>query len=161
VFDSTSHIRTSGELQGSFRAAQCFAVTGVPCEHDILFGMSMFKVNVVARNPKQEELETQPIEALVDTGSELTWIPGQILQSVGITPRRKRIFATATQQKIEREVGYAILSAEGYETNDEVVFAEPGDMTLLGVRTLEGFGVMVDNIGHRFVATVTIVATEA
>lgn len=120
----------------------------------------MFKVNVVARNPKQEELETQPIEALVDTGSELTWLPGEILQSVGIAPRRKRVFATATQQKIERQVGYAILSAEGYETNDEVVFAEPGDMTLLGVRTLEGFGVMVDNIGHRFVATTTIVAAD-
>ena len=120
--------------------------------------MSLFKVNVVARNPKHEERETPPIAALVDTGSELTWLPGDILQGVGITPRRKRVFATATQQKIEREVGYAILASEGYETNDEVVFAEPGDMTLLGVRTLEGFGVMVDNIGHRFVATTTIVA---
>ena len=120
--------------------------------------MSLFKVNVVARNPKQEGLETQPIEALVDTGSELTWLPAEILQSVGIAPRRRRVFATATQQKIEREVGYAILSAEGYATIDEVVFAEPGDMTLLGVRTLEGFGVAVDNIGHRFVATTTIVA---
>jgi hypothetical protein len=57
-----------------------------------------------------------------------------------------------------RDTGYAIVSAEGFETVDEVVFAEPGDMTLLGVRTLEGFGVMVDNIGHRFVATTTIVA---
>jgi predicted aspartyl protease len=120
--------------------------------------MSAFKVNVVARNPKREELSTQPIPALVDTGSELTWLPGNILTAVGITPRRKRIFATATQEKVEREVGYAILSAEGYETNDEVVFAEPGDLTLLGVRTLEGFGVMVDNIAHRFVATTTLVA---
>ena len=120
--------------------------------------MSTFKVNVTARNPKREEMVTQPLEALVDTGSELTWLPADVLTSVGITPRRKRIFTTATQQKIEREVGYAILSAEGYETNDEVVFAEPGDMTLLGVRTLEGFGVMVDNIGHRFVATATLVA---
>jgi len=34
--------------------------------------MSMFKVNVTARNPKREELVTQPLEALVDTGSELT-----------------------------------------------------------------------------------------
>ena len=34
---------------------------------------------------------------------------------------------------------------------------EPGDMTILGVRTVEGFGVMVDNIGHRFVSTPTIV----
>jgi len=123
--------------------------------------MSMFKVNVTARNPKREELATQPLEALVDTSSELTWLPADVLNSVGITPRRKRVFATATQQKVEREVGYAILSAEGYETNDEVVFAEPGDLTLLGVRTLEGFGVMVDNIAHRFVATITLVATNA
>lgn len=116
-------------------------------------------VNVTARNPKREEMATQPLEALVDTGSELTWLPADFLTGVGITPRRKRILVTATQQKIEREVGYAILSAEGYETIDEVVFAEPGDMTLLGVRTLEGFGVMVDNIGHRFVATATVVAS--
>jgi hypothetical protein len=58
-------------------------------------------------------------------------------------------------------VGYAILTAEGYETTDEVVFAQPGDMTLLGVRTLEGFGVIVDSIAHRFVATNTIVAQAA
>ncbi|HXP62903.1 MAG TPA: retroviral-like aspartic protease family protein [Dongiaceae bacterium] len=120
--------------------------------------MSMFKVNVVARNPKREELATKPMEALVDTGSELTWLPAEVLKDAGITPRRKRIFATATQPKVERETGYAILSAEGYETNDEVVFAESGDMTLLGVRTIEGFGVLVDNIGHRFVATTMIVA---
>jgi len=31
----------------------------------------MFKVNVIARNPKHEELVTQPLSALVDTGSEL------------------------------------------------------------------------------------------
>jgi hypothetical protein len=31
-------------------------------------------------------------------------------------------------------------------------------MTLLGVRTLDGFGVAVDNIAHRFVAQTTIVA---
>lgn len=124
----------------------------------IFMTMSTFKVNVIARNPKREELATQPVLAMVDTGSELTWLPADVLKSVGITPRRKRMFATATQQQIARDVGYAILSAEGYETNDEVVFAEPGDMTLLGVRTLEGFGVMVDNIGHRFVATTTVVA---
>lgn len=120
--------------------------------------MSAFRVDVVARNPMLEELATQPLSALVDTGSELTWLPADVLQAIGIKPRRKRAFATATQQKIERDIGYAILSAEGYETTDEVVFAEPGDMTLLGVRTLEGFGVMVDNIAHRFVATTTLVA---
>ena len=118
----------------------------------------MFKVNIVACNPKREELATPPIEVLVDTGAELTWLPAELLAKIGIAPRRKRTFLTATKQILEREVGYAILRAEGYETADEIVFAQPTDMSLLGVRTLEGFGVMVDNIAHRFVATTTLVA---
>jgi len=123
--------------------------------------MSMFKVSVVAANPKREELVTPAVEALVDTGSELTWLPGELLTGIGVTPRRERQFMTADKKVLRRPIGYAILRAEGYETNDEVVFAEPGDMTLLGVRTIEGFGVIVDDIGHRFVATTTIVAPAA
>jgi predicted aspartyl protease len=103
-------------------------------------------------------VSTTPVEALVDTGSELTWLPADLLRAAGILPRRRRVFATATQQRVEREVGFAIVAAEGYETIDEVVFAEPTDMVLLGVRTLEGFGVAVDPVGHRLVATSTIVA---
>lgn len=120
--------------------------------------MSMLKVNVTARNPKREALMTQPLSALVDTGSELTWLPADILKGVGTTPRRNRVFATATRPRIEREVGHAILDAEGFETNDEVGFAEPGDLTLLSVRTVDGFGVRVENIAHRFVTTTTVVA---
>ncbi len=120
--------------------------------------MSLFRVNVVARNPKDESRETPAIEALVDTGSELTWLPGEVLTQAGIVPRRKRTFMTATRQTVTRDVGYAILASEGFETADEVVFAEPSDLVLLGVRTVEGFGVLVDNIGHRFVAQASIVA---
>ncbi|MBI5388143.1 MAG: hypothetical protein HZA90_26050 [Verrucomicrobia bacterium] len=120
--------------------------------------MSMFKVSMVARNTKDESLVSPPTEVLVDTGSELTWLPKDLLAGIKVAPVRQRSFATATKQRVTRETGYAIVSAEGFETVDEVVFAEPGDMALLGVRTLEGFGVMVDNIAHRFVATTTIVA---
>src|SRR5437773_2458879 len=121
--------------------------------------MSMFRVNVVACNPQHEELVTPPLQVLVDTGAELTWLPAEMLERVGIKPRRKRTFQTATNQLIERDVGYAILRAEGFETTDEIVFAQSTDLSLLGVRTIEGFGVMVDNIAHRFVATTTLVAT--
>ncbi len=117
--------------------------------------MSLFRVNVIAVNPKHEEIMSPEVEALVDTGSELTWLPAELLQRVGITVRRKRLAMTATGERVEREVGYAILRSEGYETNDEVVLAQDGDSVLLGVRTLEGFGVAVDNIGHRFVAQIT------
>jgi predicted aspartyl protease len=57
---------------------------------------------------------------------------------------------------VERDIGYAILRVDEFETVDEVVFAETGDMNLLGVRTLEGFGVAVDNIAHRFLVQTTL-----
>ena len=96
---------------------------------------------------------------MVDTGAELTWLPAEMLQKIGIQPRRKRTFQTAAKQMTERDMGYAILRAEGYEATDEVVIALPTDLSLLGVRTIGGFGVMVDNLAHRFVATTTLVAT--
>lgn len=120
--------------------------------------MSLFRVNLVATNIRDQQRSTPPIQVLVDSGSELSWLPADTLQTAGITPVRTRTFQTATGQTAQRPVGYAILRAEGFETIDEVVFADPGDVSLLGVRTLEGFGVMVDYIAHKFVATTTIVA---
>jgi len=115
-------------------------------------------VNLTAVNPKEEHRCTPSVEVMVDTGSEMSWLPKQLLLDAGITPRGKKRFSTAVNQIVERNFGYAILKAEGYATIDEIVFAEDSDMSLLGVRTLEGFSVMVDNIGHRFVATTTLVA---
>ena len=84
--------------------------------------------------------------------------PREVLAAAGIMPRRTRSFEIATGEIVEREVGYAILVVDRYETTDEVVFAEPGDATLFGVRTIEGFGVTVDNVAHRFIARNSIVA---
>jgi len=120
--------------------------------------MSKFMVKMTAVNPKEEHRCTPPIEVMVDKGSELSWLPKQALLDAGITPKGKKRFVTATKQVVDRDFGYAILNAEGFSTIDEVVFAEETDMLLLGVRTLEGFSVMVDNVAHRFVATASLVA---
>ena len=120
--------------------------------------MSAFYLEMVAINPKREEIRSEPVRVMVDSGSELSWMPADALKSAGITPRRKRSFRMADGRVMERDVGYCILEAQGFSTNDEVVFAEPGDKHLLGVRTLEGFGIMVDAIAHRLLSTVTIVA---
>jgi predicted aspartyl protease len=119
--------------------------------------MSKFMVNMTAVNPSERQRRTPPIEVMVDTGSEVSWLPKKELLDIGITPEGKKRFAKADKRIIERDIGYAILTAEGYSTIDEIVFAEDSDMSLLGVRTIEGFSVMVDNIGHRFVATTTLV----
>jgi predicted aspartyl protease len=121
--------------------------------------MSAYYVNLIAINPKREEIRSVPVRVLVDTGSELSWLPIEVLVSTGIQPRPKRLFRMADGRTMDRDVGFCILESEGFITNDEVVFAQPGDMHLLGVRTLGGFGVTVDPLAHRLVATVTLAAT--
>lgn len=91
--------------------------------------------------------------ALVDTGSEFSWIPEDVLRKLGIrVTKRDEAFMMANGQPITRNVGYAILRAAGFETVDEVVFAHAGDLALLGARTLEGFGARVDSRRKRLVA---------
>jgi len=118
--------------------------------------MSKFMVNMTAVNPSERQRSTPPIEVMVDTGAELSWLPKKELLNIGITPEYKKQFKTADKRIIKRDIGYAILKAEGCSTIDEIVFAEETDTPLLGVRTLEGFSVMVDNIGHRFAATASM-----
>jgi len=134
---------------------------GLTCTIDgvsLLITMSLYRTVVTLANPRNTAQVAGPIDALVDTGSELSWFPEGLLDAGGIVRLRKRNFVTATGQHITRDIGYAIVRAEQFETIDEVVFGQPGDMTLLGVRTLEGFGVMVDNLGRRLVATTTVAA---
>jgi clan AA aspartic protease len=119
--------------------------------------MSKFMVNLTAINPVDRQRRTAPIKVMVDTGAENSWLPRKALEDAGITPKRKRRYITADKRVIERDVGYAILTAEGYDVLDEVVFAEENDLSLLGVRTIEGFNVMVDNVTQRFVAVIPTV----
>jgi predicted aspartyl protease len=91
--------------------------------------------------------------ALVDTGSEYTWIPSKTLEKIGVNREKKDLlFTMANGQTITRSVGFAILRVEKSFTIDEVVFAEPGDMTLLGARTLEGLSLVVDPRKKKLVA---------
>lgn len=84
---------------------------------------------------------------LVDTGSECTWILRTILEGIGVTQERKlRSFSMADGRTITRPVGYLILRVGNDETVDEVVFAEPGDLQILGARTLEGLGLRIDPV---------------
>jgi predicted aspartyl protease len=90
--------------------------------------------------------------ALVDTGSEYTWIPSRTLEKIGVNREKKDLqFTMANGQTITRSVGFAILRVNGHFTIDEVVFAEPGDVTLLGARTLEGLS-LVDPRKKKLVA---------
>jgi len=84
-------------------------------------------------------------QLLVDTGSEYTWLPRQVLTDVGVEVEKpNRRFVMANGEIITRVVGYAILKVNGFETVDEIVLSCDGDLNLLGSRTLEGFGAVID-----------------
>ena len=100
--------------------------------------MGLFYVGCKVTNPRTAKSVVVP-KMLVDTGAESTWIDSQVLTKAGIEPRKKDLqFQMANGQIITRPVGYAILNVDKAETVDEVVFAQKGNLQLLGAHTLEG-----------------------
>ncbi len=90
---------------------------------------------------------------LVDTGNEYTWIPTPTLEKLGINREKKDLeFVMANGQRITRSIGFAIIRLGKFFTIDEVVFAEKGDLLLLGVRTLGGLNLTVDRRQKKFLA---------
>jgi len=90
---------------------------------------------------------------LVDTGSDYTWIPATTLVKLNVAKEKKDVlFVMANGQHITRNVGFAIIRLDKNFTIDEVVFAEKGDLAILGARTLEGLNLAVDSKRKQLVA---------
>jgi predicted aspartyl protease len=122
--------------------------------------MGCFRVDVKFTNVADRSKSAVVPQLLVDTGSEATWAPRKVLEQLGIQPEKKhRSFVMANGQVITRTVGYAIVEVTPqFKTVDEVVFAEDGDLALLGARSLEGLNVRVDPEGKQLVAAGPILA---
>ena len=123
--------------------------------------MGTFRTTIHIENPlRRGELHALP-DTLVDTGAELTWAPRAVLEALGITRQKTLGFRTADGRADYRDIGYAIVHAGGTETNDEVVFAQAGDMIHLGARSLEGLNLRVDSRSKQLVDAGPIVAAAA
>ncbi len=121
--------------------------------------MGTFYVGCKVENHKDPKKAAAVPKPLVDSGSEFTWLPAEVLQRIGIEPVKKDLqIQMANGQVVTRDVGYAILRVDKYETTDEVVFAQRGDLSLLGSRALEGMNVHVDARRKRLVAAGPVVA---
>ena len=84
------------------------------------------------------------VDVMVDTGSEYNWIPREVLDAIGVAPVRIDRFETADGRVLERDVGFALVYAAGRSAPTVVVFADKGDMTLLGAHGIEGLNLRVD-----------------
>ncbi len=123
--------------------------------------MGAFRTTILVESVERRG-ETRTIDdALVDTGSEYTWVPRDVLVDLGVRPEKTQRFIVADGRQLERQVGIAIVHAAGAMAPDFVVFAEPGDMILLGAHSLEGLNVRVDAQRKQLVPAGPILAGAA
>jgi predicted aspartyl protease len=124
--------------------------------------VGLVRIDVELAHPGRRPAWHEVPRVLVDSGSEMTWLPADVLRRAGITVfKRDQPFVMANGEQITRDVGIAILRAGHFKTVDEVVLAQPGDLTLLGARTLEGFNAVVDLRRKRLVAAGPMPAAAA
>jgi predicted aspartyl protease len=123
--------------------------------------MGLFYVGCRVQNPGTSKSATVR-RLMVDTGAESTWIDAAVLEAIGIERRKKDLqFQLANGQIITRSVGYAVLTVDKSETVDEVVFAETGDLQLLGSHALEGLNLEVDATRKMLVDAGPIISAAA
>ena len=106
--------------------------------------MGILRTTIGVESPQRRGVIRELPDTMVDTGSEYTWVPREILEELGIMPERIERFVTADGRVIARALGYAIVLAAGSGIADGVIFAEQGDMTLLGAHSIEGMNLRVD-----------------
>jgi predicted aspartyl protease len=106
--------------------------------------MGIFRTAIGLAHVAQPTPQHTLSDVMVDTGSEYNWIPREVLVALGVERERNDRFETADGRVLTREIGFARLFAGGRSTPTIVVFAEPGDMVLLGAHGLEGLNLRVD-----------------
>lgn len=81
---------------------------------------------------------------LVDTGAHYTVLPYNFVKKLDLKPSHTQDFVLADGKVIKRKIGGVLCEYEGRELPVPVVLGQRGDSALLGVTTLESFGLMVD-----------------
>ncbi|MDQ3441493.1 MAG: retroviral-like aspartic protease family protein, partial [Planctomycetota bacterium] len=81
--------------------------------------MGTFRIDVNIENILNRSRLVTVFQMLVDTGSEMTWVPSAMLESIGVERTPKvRTFTMANGAIITRGIGYALIRSGEYETVD-------------------------------------------
>jgi len=123
--------------------------------------VGILRIGIVIESLTRRGERRELANVMVDTGSEYTWVPRPLLEQLTVPVERVQQFVTADGRVIAREMGYAIVHAADVRTVDEVVFAEAGDMTLLGAHTIEGMNLRIDLATKRLVPAGPVPAAAA
>ena len=84
--------------------------------------MGTFRVDIEIENPARPGERRTLRSVLVDTGAELSWVPAEVLESLGIERYNTWRFRQADGTILERRAGAAFIHVASKRTGDDVVF---------------------------------------
>jgi predicted aspartyl protease len=124
--------------------------------------MGSFYTGCKMENHKDQKRSAVGPHLVVDTGREFTWVPSEVLERIGVEPVKKDLqLQMANGEIVTRSVGCAVLRVDTFETIDEVVFGQRGNLSFLGARAMEGMNIQLDPRKNRLLAAGPIVAATA
>lgn len=105
--------------------------------------MGMTTVKLTIKNPGNPTKKAEA-DFLVDSGAHYTVVPSSLVRRLGLKPAYSQEFSLADGRVIKRPIGAALVRLDGRELPVAVVLGQKDDDPLLGVTTLETFGLMLD-----------------
>lgn len=84
------------------------------------------------------------LSLLVDSGARFTVLPHDIWRAIGLAPERTMTFQLADGTHIERAMSECHIELGENRGHTPVVLGAPNDVALLGVITLEQFGLILN-----------------
>ena len=115
--------------------------------------MGSFSAKLRVWNPASPQ-KVEEIEAMVDTGAAFSWIHRERLERLGAEILRRVGFRAIDGSILERETAAVWVGSNGFKAPDIVVMAEPSDMEVIGVHTIEGLGLAADPVQKKLIPTV-------
>ena len=109
--------------------------------------MGSFRVQIGIGNAAGDRFAN--VEALVDTGATYTWIPANLLEQLGVHPVEERPFLLGDGRQVSYPIAWVQARLDGRTQPTIAVFGDPSSEPLLGVFTLEGFGLAADPVNRR------------
>ena len=115
--------------------------------HDVGCGLGTVKLTIQVGDP--QGLQFEELDVIAGTRSTYTAVPRATLERLGVPVVRTTPSETADGRIIPVDVGQTIIRLQGLEFHTQVIFAEPGEPSLLGTVTLEEAALTLDPVAER------------
>jgi len=103
--------------------------------------MGVTYIEGVVTGPTGKE---ETVRFLIDSGATYTLLPHEEWEGIELSPKRSAVFSLTDGTTVERQVSECHLTLPQGEGHTPVILGEPGDEAILGVVTLEIFGIVLN-----------------